>query len=66
MVVQLEHDTCEWREGVQRSDKGGGKRSSAVAEAASLVMTKNVLTVLMDSADRGLSTVQEAEGSCHD
>ena len=53
-------------EGVQRSDKGGGKCKSAVAVAASPVTTKNILTVLMDSAGRGLSTVREAEGSCHD
>ena len=66
MVAQLECDTCEWREGVQRSDGDGGKRKSAVAVAAYQMTTKNVLTVLVDSAGKSSSTVRGAEGSCHD
>ena len=65
MVAQLERDTCEWRR-VQGCDKGGGKRSSVVAEATSQVTTKNILTVLMDGAGKSSSTVRGAEGSCHD
>ena len=65
MVVQLERDTCEWREGVQRSDKDGRKCKSMVAVAVYQVTTKNILTMLMESAGKSSSTVREAKGSCH-
>ena len=57
MVAQLERDTCEWREGVQRSDRDGGKRKSAVVVAAYQMTTKNILTVLVDGGSKGASAV---------
>ena len=57
MVAQLERNTCEWREGVQSSDRDGRKCKSAVAVAAYQMTTKNILTVLVDGGSKGASAV---------